>query len=625
MDIDLKKYRDLFFQESREYLDLIFSHLSKMSGTHFDSQAINELFRAAHSIKGMAASVEFEDIARLSHALENLFERLRERRKAPDKKETSQIYEYVKALESLIEKYHGKNTGEIDLDSLIKKIELQGREREKEQGTEDKEEKVEDTGEKRTKAEKINIDVFIDPSAESPSIRAYMALRKLKEFGEVLSSSPSVSELREGKFDGTLSVTFLPAEDMSKIKKELLKVNGVMDIKTSKVEDKPIEIKRKREERIKVKSEILDALLSLTGELIVAEARLFDSLKKNLTQQDEIYFENLSLLIARVKETVLSARLLPLSFLTDRLPRVVLESAQKTGKEVELIVKGEDVEIDRLVLDSLHDPLTHIIRNSVDHGIEPPEERERKGKRRAGRIEINARRTGEFVEISVIDDGRGMDAEGLKQKAVSMGLLTEEKAAQMSYNEALYLSCLPGLSTRSDVTATSGRGVGLDVVKSIVEAHGGTLYISSTPGRGTEISLRLPLNISIIKTLILKTAGEEIGIPLSRVERVVEISNGSYIQDYNLYELNGNMIRILSAQRFFGGEISRPRVGILVNTPEKSFILGFDALIDIEDLYVMPVPKPLTRIKGMSGVSILGSGKPIFILDPYYMTGDLFS
>ncbi len=624
MDIDLKKYIDLFFQESREYLELFFSHLSKMSGAHFDAEAINELFRAAHSIKGMAASVEFDDIVRLSHALENLFDRLKKIGKAPSKRDISQIYEYVRALESLIEKYQGKDTEAIDLDSLIKKIESQSAEIDKGQMAGDRKEKKEDRGEKRANREKINIEVVIDTSVESPSIRAYMALRKLKEFGEVLSSSPSVSELRNGKFDGNLNIMFLPAGDINKIKEEVLRVNGVMDIKTFKVEDKPIEPKRKREERIKVKTGILDTLLSLTGELIVAEARLFDSLKKNLTQQDEIYFENLSLLIARVKETVLSARLLPLSFLTDRLPRVVLESAQKTGKEVELIVKGEDIEIDRLVLDSLHDPLTHIIRNSVDHGIESPEEREKKGKIRTGRIEINARRTGEYVEVSIIDDGRGMDGEALKQKALSMGLVTEERAAQMSYNEALYLSCLPGLSTRSDVTATSGRGVGLDVVKSIVEAHGGTLFISSTPGTGTEISLRLPLNISIIRTLILKTGDEEIGIPLSRVERVMEISNDFYAQDYNLYELNGEMIKIISARRFFGMEISIPGVGILVNAPERTFILGFDVLVDIEDLYVMPVPRPLGCIKGISGVSILGSGKPIFILDPYYMGGDLF-
>lgn len=627
MDIDLKKYRDLFFQESKEYLELFFSHLSKMSGAYFDSAAINELFRAAHSIKGMAASVEFDDIARLSHALENLFDRLRKYVKAPGKKDITQIYEYVKALESLIEKYQGKDIENIDVDALIKQIESHDDVRAIPESpiTEGRGERIEEREQKTENREKINIVVVIDLSAESPSIRAYMALRKLKEFGEVLSSSPTVTELRSGKFNGTLNAVFLPVENINKIREELLKVHGVMDVKTAKIENEHREPKRKAGQTIKINGEILDTLLSITGELIVVESRILESLKKNLTQKEEIYFEHLSLLITRMKETVLSVRLLPLSFLTDRLPRVVLEAAQKTGKVVELIVHGEDVEIDRLVLDSLHDPLTHIIRNSVDHGIELPEERERKKKRRAGRIEINARRTGEFVEINIIDDGRGMDVEAMKQKALSMGLITEEQASHMSYNDALYLSCLPGLSTRANVTATSGRGVGLDVVKSILEAHGGILLISSIPGTKTEISLKLPLNISILRALILMTGNEQFGIPLSRVEKVIEISKGSYARDDNLYEFDGEMIKILSAGRFFGQKISEPRIGILMTVRKNPLILGVDTIVNLEDIYVMPVPMPLTCIKGMSGVSILGNGRPIFILDPYYMEGALFN
>lgn len=627
MDIDLKKYRDLFFQESREYLELFFSHLSKMTGSHFEEAAINELFRAAHSIKGMAASVDFTDIARLSHALEDLFDRIRKSRKAPEKRDITQIYEYVKALESLIEKHQGKEVESVEVDALIKQIEshvgtdsiLESSNKEgRVQMTEDRRQRTEER-------EKINIEVAIDPSAESPSIRAYMALRKLKEFGEVISSSPDLNELRKGKFNGTLNVVFSPVENISKIKEALLKVNGVMDVKTTEIGNEQIETRRKAGQTIKIKGEVLDNLLSITGELIVVESRILESLKKNLTPQEEIYFENLSNLITKMKETVLSVRLLPLSFLTDRLPRVVLEAAQKTGKEVELIVHGEDVEVDRLVLDSLHDPLTHILRNSVDHGIELPEERERKGKRRAGRIEIKARRTGEFVEIDIIDDGKGMDAEALKQKALSMGLITEEQASRMDYNEALYLSCLPGLSTSQDITATSGRGVGLDVVKNIVETHGGILLISSVPGIKTEISLKLPINISILRTLILLTGDEQFGIPLSRVEKVIEISKDLYARDDNLYEINGEMIKVIPSGRFFGQKNSEPRVGVLVTVRKSPFILGVDALVNLEDLYVMPVPMPLTCIKGLSGVSILGNGKPIFILDPYYIEGELLN
>lgn len=612
MDIDIEKYRELFFQESREYLTVIFSHLSRLSQENFDKEAINEIFRAAHSIKGMAASVDFEDVARLSHAIENLFDMFRKGEKFHSKKIFGIIFNAVKTLESLIEKHQRKEGGGVNIDRLLHEINQVINEKE------EKDEKIDEAKVEKGKKE-IEFEVEIDRNIDSPAVRAYMVLRKLKEYGEIISSNPSIAELKKGIFRGILKVKLSTQDAEENIKNVIKNINGISDFRIIEPEKQIAKEVKGHSETIRVRSEIFDHLLTVTGELIVAKSRLLESVKEKLTPEELIYFENISSLITEIKDTVLSARLLPLSFLTDRLPRVVLESAQNTGKEVNFTVNGENVELDRAVLDALHDPLTHILRNSVDHGIEFPEERERLGKSRRGKIELNARRVGEFVEIDIIDDGKGMDVDALKRKAVALGVITEEQAFKMSYNDALYLACIPGLSTRNDVTATSGRGVGLDVVKNLVESRGGILFISSEPGRGTIISLKLPLNISILRALILEASGEQFGIQLSNIEKVFELNPDFFSRTEHLYELDGKMLMIMDAGKFFGSNGFNPRVGILLNSRKGHFILAVESIVSLGELYVMPVPKPLASLPQLNGVSITGSGKPIFILDPNFL------
>jgi len=616
MDLDINKYRELFFQESREYLNIFFSKLAQISDNEFDTGIINELFRAAHSIKGMAASLEFNDVAQLAHAIENLFDVLKREKRVVDRKYVNDIYQYVKVLEALIDRHQGKEGEEIDLDSILQKINqiiTRG---------DNVEERSEGGIQAPVSQKRLNVIVEIEKDVDAPAVRAYMVLRKAKEFGEVLSSNPSITDLKNGKFNGTLHLVIASKLSPDDIRDALTKMGSVKGVHLSAEEQDTRDQPLKKSRTVRVKGETLDEILAIAGELIVARSQLLTRLKRKLSQEEEDIFANLSSLIDRMKETVLSVRLLPLSFLTDRLPRVVLDASQRTGKDVELIVKGEDVEIDRFVLDALHDPMTHILRNCVDHGIENPDERERNGKKRTGRIEINARRTGESVEIDIIDDGRGMDAEALKKRAVSMGVLTPEEASRMSYADSLYLACVPGLSTRDKATDTSGRGVGMDVVKSVIEAHGGTLLIFSEPGRGTRISLKLPLNISIIRSLILNTGDNCFGIPLSRVERVIEIDMVNYSIRDKLYELDGKMVRVFYLRSIFGPDSGEPRIGILSNVRGKPVLLGVDELVDMLDLYVLKVPEPLSTIKALSGVSILGNGTPIFIIDPYFMEGE---
>lgn len=618
MDIDLQKYRELFFQESKEYLDMFFSHLSRISGEGLEDSVLNEFFRAAHSIKGMAASVEYDDVAKLAHAIEDLFDRIK-RRESSKSVEVGRIFRFLKGLEALIEYHQGLRSDRVDLEGLLKEI---NQEVDALGGTERKEII---TAPEVSKAPthfgdaKFNIRVEIDPESESPAVRAYMVIRKAKEFGEVVSTTPEIAELKRGKFSGKLDMFITTNTKPEKIIEELKKLSGVKSLSISETEDKQRPTAQKSK-TIKVKEELLDEMLSLTGELIVAKSGLAKSVKDLLSPEGEGFLETMSNLITQLKERILSVRLLPMSFLTDRFPRVVLESAQKTGKEVELIVNGEDVEIDRLILDALHDPMTHILRNAVDHGIEPPDERESRGKKRTGRIEITARRIGEYVEIAIKDDGRGMDADALRKKAIEKGMISKEEGEKMSYEEALYLACLPGLSTSNELTSTSGRGVGLDVVKNVVENYGGVLKIASVPKKGTEILIKLPLNISILKVLILRTGNEVFGIPLGRVERILEIDSERFEDE--LFEIEGRVVRVIPSASFYENNNSDPRAGVLVRTGRGEFIIGVDEVLTFEELYVLPVPKPISKIGGISGVSITGNGNPIFILDPYYIKGE---
>jgi two-component system, chemotaxis family, sensor kinase CheA len=316
----------------------------------------------------------------------------------------------------------------------------------------------------------------------------------------------------------------------------------------------------------------------------------------------------------------MGARMAPLSVVTEQLPRAARDLARKRGKDVEVLISGAEVELDRAILDAIAEPLLHLLRNAVDHGIEEPEARTAAGKSARGRIKVSVRRTRERVLVELEDDGRGMDPDRLRSAAVARGRLSAEAASRLSIREALLLSCLPGVSTATDVNDISGRGVGMDAVKRAVEAVGGTLELDSHPGRGTQVTLRLPLTVAVVQLLLVRAGGEVLGLPITKVLGAVEVPEKAlqHSPSTDLITHGQQLIPAHDLARLLAlppEQPRSPRPYVVMETEEGNVALGVDGLVGQEEAVLKALARPLDRVPGLSGVTILGNGRPVFILD----------
>ena len=372
---------------------------------------------------------------------------------------------------------------------------------------------------------------------------------------------------------------------------------------------------------MKVDSSVFDGLLANLGDLFMALStfKRLSGDSRSIELKDGVHMLGKS--INTLHSSILGARMLPVEDLIAALPRVVRDIAKKNGKEVELKSEGTDISLDRAILEGLGSPLVHIIRNAVDHGIESPQEREAAGKKRAGEITIRAFDKKDRAVIEVVDDGRGIDAQKIRSRAISHGM-DESKVRAMTGKQALMLVCLPGVSSADIVTDTSGRGVGMDVVKDAVEGLGGTLEIDSTPGKGTCVTMELPRTTSIIKALIVAVCGEHFLLPLSRIEKVIDVE-GFHLYGAT-YDMGGTQVPIVPLGRLMGMDEGPERAAytlIIVDSGE-----GADGAKDliafkVDDFgaemnaYIKPLLPPISRLWGISGIAIMGDGRPVFLLD----------
>lgn len=377
---------------------------------------------------------------------------------------------------------------------------------------------------------------------------------------------------------------------------------------------------------MKVEGRIFDELLTLVGDLFMALSsfREISSFVKTVEYKNTVHLLGKS--VNALHTNILSARMLPIEDLTAGLPRVVRDICGKSGKSVELKIEGADLSLDRSMLESLASPIVHIIRNAVDHGIEPPMDRTRAGKLSVGTIRIRAHARKEKVVIEVSDDGRGIEVEKIKRKAVERGF-SADKVAAMTDKEALMLVCIPGLSGADKVTDTSGRGVGMDVVKDAIEALGGTLEIDSMPGKGTRISLELPRTTAIIKALVVNVSGELFLLPISKVEKVIELPAGGMLggaYDYNSTEVP--VVRLSTVLGMEEKDNGGPSTLIIMEGRKKGEERKFVGLVVDDfgsevDAYIKPLLPPISKVWGVSGITIMSDGRPVFLLDSQQIFG----
>ncbi len=376
---------------------------------------------------------------------------------------------------------------------------------------------------------------------------------------------------------------------------------------------------------VRVRTELLDQFLDAAGELLLATARVREvgkSLPIGVRPPLDESVDRLHALVRELHDKVMKARMTPLSVVTDRLPRASRDIARRRNRDVELKLSGTEIELDRAIVDELADPLLHLLRNAIDHGIEMPEERAAVGKPTRGIVALNVRRNKDRVVLEVEDDGRGMNGAKLRAAAVERGLYTAEEAARLTPQASLMLCCLPGVSTAGDVTDISGRGVGMDAVKRAVESAGGSIEIDSTLGHGTRIRLHLPLTVAVVNLLLVGVGTEILGLPIAKVLGVVEErpSKLSFSQQHPLLAFGTGMVPVhpLATLLELPAGVSTDdasRFFVVVEGDEGRVALEVDRLLGQEEVVLKALTKPLDQVPGLAGVTILGNGRPVFILD----------
>lgn len=531
--MDTSQYKTLFLQETEEHIKGIGDELLLLENAPHDLAITDNLFRHFHSIKGMAASMGYENMASFSHQLEDILDLLRKKRLTVTQEVTDILLGGLDILRTFTKLIKEDKPLDVDTSLLLPKI------------------KAVIASEEKPPAPSLQK----QENVAAPSAPAQVSVQKIS----------------------------LPAT-------------------------------------MKVESKVFDNFMEFVGELFTVRSRLKDIVTNSFPVEFQESTHQLGRIIEDLYYSVITARMIPFEDLTQNLPRIVRDMCRQSGKDAELAVQGSNVKLDRAVLEHMTDPLVHIIRNAVDHGIETPEERAQSGKEAKGHITVAVARQRDNIIIEITDDGKGIDIRRLKEKALSIGF-SEEKLKGMSDKEILLLVCMPGLSLAKEITTTSGRGVGMDVVKANVEAIGGRLEISSHLNKGTKITLELPVTISIVKVLLVSLGDELFALPISKVLKVLDMDISDIKTDRPLpYFIHNDIdtpVADLRSMLAMPHATAKSRLSIvIIDAKDKISGIIVDDFEGEIDAYIKPLSQPITRMKGVIGVTVLGDGRPVFLLDP---------
>jgi two-component system chemotaxis sensor kinase CheA len=626
----MSRYLGLFVAEASEHLEALGRDLVALEGTP-NAETVDSLFRHAHSVKGMAASMGLEPIAQLAHRVEDLVDVARRLPGALGRERVDLLLAATDAMLALV-RGTGEGNAPAPQPELLARL---------------GEAVVALTGQAPRPTKVARVDPLAKPAAaplgavkfevrfrileaaQSPGPRAFLVYKKLTGLGAVTQLRPSLEDLRAGAIpDGRVALVLETDGGLEPVRSALALVPEVELVSAEPVveprpETPPAAAAPETTRTVRVRTELLDDFLEMAGELLLATARLRDIGRRFPEHERPALDEGVDRLHALVKDLhgkVMGARMTPVAVVTDQLPRAARDLARKRSKDVEVTVTGAEIEIDRAILDAIAEPLLHVLRNAVDHGIEAPEVRVAAGKPPRGRLLISVRRTRERVVIELEDDGRGMDPDRLLAAAVARGKLSPGAAARLGQREALLLACLPGVSTATDVDDVSGRGVGMDAVKRSVESLGGAVELDSQLGRGTRITLRLPLTVAVVQLLLVRAGGEVLGLPITKVLGAVELPDTAVQRSpsVNLISYGTQLVPAHDLARLLqltAPPPPRTRPWVVMESEEGTVALGVEALLGQEEAVLKALSRPLDRVAGLAGVTILGNGRPVFILD----------
>ena len=473
-------------------------------------------------------------------------------------------------------------------------------------------------------------------SCPVPAVRAFLVVKKLAAFGPLIGSTPTVEELKAGRLPGKkLTVVLESADPLDRIERALSQISDLGAV-VIRAQDEQLSTPAQAQapaapaqpasaessRTVRVRTEVLDGFVDTVGELLIATARIREvgrALPPALRPPLDEGVDRLHAIVKELHGQLMGVRMTPLAVVTERLPRIARDVGRKLGRQVDVEVQGAEIELDRAILEELSDPLLHLLRNAVDHGIEPPHLRLLAGKSATGRITISARRDRDRVVLEIADDGKGMSAGRLREAAVRRGALTPEQAAGLTEREALMLATLPGVSTADQVTDVSGRGVGLDAVRKTLETVGGTLELESTRGLGTRITLRLPLTVAVQPVLLVQVGEEVLGLPIAKVHGAAHVRYGALDRSRGapILPYDGELVPVHDLAALLGFEsLGRDdRAVVVADGADGRIGLVVDGLLGQHEAVLKPLGPPLQAVSGLSAVTVLGTGRPVFILD----------
>jgi two-component system chemotaxis sensor kinase CheA len=658
--MELSQYGELFLSESREHISAINHLLLALEHDSGSREAVEGVFRAVHTIKGMSATMGYRAVADLAHEMENLLDRVRHGRLAAGGAVVDLLFAAADALEQAIESAVAEGDEEPDLGGLLERIRAAA-EGEGSAGTPGSPSTgsasgasavspgvVEADGEDGDEiAGVLSVRLRVSGDSMLPGVRAFMAVKRARDFGELSAMEPPEGELQTADFTGTLRFHLRTAHPAEEVRAALASVGEIEHAEVAPARERRAQPSAEapstgtagdgtaadaapvagegtvaRARNIRVDLRRLDALMNQVGELVIVRDRM-RQLAPGTTPEMAESVDQASRLIAELQDEIVRARMAPVWQVFDRFPRLVRDAARSLGKQVDFVIEGKEIELDRSMLDEIGDPLVHLLRNSLDHGIEPPQERRAKGKPETGTLRLIAARERSRVIIRVEDDGRGIQRDRVLAKAIASGLVTRDEAQALSHEEVDRLITRPGFSTAETVTDVSGRGVGLDVVATRVRALGGMLDIHSEPGRSTTFTLQLPLTLAIVRALLVRLGGETYALPLTHVGETthLEPDDVRVVKGRNVALLRDEVIPLLSLRTLLrsGGEAPvRPdgrRPAVVLEVGDLRVGVEVDRLLGQQEIVVKSFDQTAGTLRLFSGATILSDGRPALILD----------
>lgn len=653
--MELSQYAELFLSESREHVSAINHLLLTLEADPRSGEALEGLFRAVHTIKGMSATMGYRAVADLAHEMEDVLDRLRQGRLTSSPALVDVLFAGCDALERSIEVAVEDGDDEGAVAPVVARLRaLAG-------GTETPSDapaapastaqSAVSTAEVAAAEEDaaalagaLRVRLTVDPASALPGVRAFMAVRAARGLGEVSGLEPGEAAMQEDGFSGTVRFILRTDAPAEQVEATLLSAGEIREVEVAEglaagpvaaPDDASAESAGAdaagtagaagRARNIRVDLRRLDALVNGVGELVIVRDRM--RRLSNVAQPELAEtIDQAARLIGELQDEIMSARMAPVWQVFDRFPRLVRDAARSLGKRVDFVIEGKEIELDRSMLDEIGDPLVHLLRNSLDHGVESPAERRAAGKPETGTLRLSAARERSRIVIRVEDDGRGIQREKVLAKGIAAGLVTAEEARTMSNDDVARLITRPGFSTAETVTDVSGRGVGLDVVATRVRALGGMLEIASEPGQGTAMTLQLPQTLAIVRALLVRQSGETYALPITHVGETVHLRPDEIgaVKGRPVAYLRDEVIPLHSLRTLLGTNGTREgekRAAVILEVGEQRVGLEVDALLGQQEIVVKAFDATADMLQLFSGATILADGRPALILDAGSLLG----